>query len=43
MSFVAVKKVRKNAILPTYGSADAAGADHDVLIGLLERLAEKEA
>ena len=27
MSFVAVKKVRKNAILPTYGSADAAGAD----------------
>ena len=27
MSFVAVKKVRKNAMLPTYGSADAAGAD----------------
>ena len=27
MSTVAVKKVRKNAILPTYGSAEAAGAD----------------
>ena len=27
MSTVAVKKVRENAILPTYGSADAAGAD----------------
>ncbi len=27
MNSVAVKKVRKNAILPTYGSAEAAGAD----------------
>lgn len=27
MSSVAVKKVRNNAVLPTYGSADAAGAD----------------
>lgn len=27
MSTIAVKKVRPNAILPTYGSAEAAGAD----------------
>lgn len=27
MSSIAVKKVRENAILPTYGSAEAAGAD----------------
>ena len=27
MSTIAVKKVRENAILPTYGSAEAAGAD----------------
>lgn len=27
MSTIAVKKVRENAILPTYGSKDAAGAD----------------
>ena len=27
MSTIAVKKVRPNAILPTYGSCDAAGAD----------------
>lgn len=27
MSTIAVKKVRPNAILPTYGSRDAAGAD----------------
>ena len=27
MEFVKVKKVRERAILPTYGSADAAGAD----------------
>lgn len=27
MSSIAVKKVRPNAILPTYGSAEAAGAD----------------
>lgn len=27
MSFIAVKKVRENAILPTYGSPEAAGAD----------------
>lgn len=27
MSAIAVKKVRPNAILPTYGSAEAAGAD----------------
>ncbi|MBE6916823.1 MAG: dUTP diphosphatase [Ruminococcaceae bacterium] len=27
MSTVAVKRLRSNAVLPTYGSADAAGAD----------------
>ena len=27
MSTIAVKKLKKNAILPTYGSAEAAGAD----------------
>ncbi len=27
MSTIAVKKVRSNAIIPTYGSAEAAGAD----------------
>lgn len=27
MSIIAVKKMRKNATLPTYGSAEAAGAD----------------
>ena len=27
MSFIAVKKLRENAILPTYGSPEAAGAD----------------
>ena len=27
MDFVSVKKLRQNAVLPTYGSAEAAGAD----------------